>query len=128
MAQETQVGAKRIMGGMVSRTREWLSPEERGEAEVKDVESDECCLIKDQPDRCVANLHGSLRAVNQRPVDGVVALEAELDDGTDAVTLIWLGRNEIEGIEPGRALTVHGRVGRRGKERVLYNPRYELDA
>jgi hypothetical protein len=42
--------------------------------------------------------------------------------------LIWLGREVIEGIEAGRALTVHGRVGRRGNERVLYNPRYELDA
>ena len=47
---------------------------------------------------------------------------------TEPLTLIWLGREVIEGIETGRALTVHGRVGRRGEERVLYNPRYELDA
>jgi hypothetical protein len=61
-------------------------------------------------------------------VDGVTALEAELYDGSEPLTLIWLGRDAIEGIEQGRTLTVHGRVGRRGKERVLYNPRYELDA
>ena len=109
------------MGGLVSRTREWLSPEDE-EASGLNIETDDsgCCLIKDQPDRCVADLHGTLRSVTLRPIDGVVALEAELFDG--------LGRQDIEGIEAGRAMTVHGRVGRRGKERVLYNPRYELDA
>jgi hypothetical protein len=85
-------------------------------------------LIKDQPDRCVGKLHGTLRSVTLRPVNGVSALEAELYDGSDTVTLVWLGRRTIEGIEPGRRVTVHGRVGRRGAERVLYNPRYELDA
>nr|WP_324130840.1 OB-fold nucleic acid binding domain-containing protein [Aeromicrobium sp.] len=76
----------------------------------------------------MANLHGTLRSVEQRPIDGVTALEAELYDGSEPLTLIWLGRETIEGIEAGRTLTVHGRVGRRGQERVLYNPRYELDA
>lgn len=117
------------MGGLVSRTREWLSPEHEEAAELKvDAEDSGCCLIKDQPDRCVGDLHGTLRSVTSRPIDGVTALEAELHDGSEALTLIWLGREEIEGIEPGRTMTVHGRVGRRGKERVLYNPRYELDA
>ena len=53
---------------------------------------------------------------------------ATLHDGSDTVTLVWLGRRRIEGIGVGRRLTVHGRVGRRGSERVLYNPRYELQA
>lgn len=114
------------MGGLVTRTLGWLSHEEAGSHDG-DTDSD-CCLIKDQPDRCVGNLHGKLSAVGLRTTHGVSALEAELDDGTDVVTLIWLGRREIEGIEPGRCITVHGRVGRRGGERVLYNPRYELDA
>ena len=113
----------------MNRTRDRISPEPQ-EPAVADIDADQdgCCLIKDQPDRCMANLHGTLRTVGHRPVDGVTALEAELDDGSEPLTLIWLGRDVIEGIEPGRTLTVHGRVGRRGKERVLYNPRYELDA
>ena len=114
------------MGGIVTRTLDWLSPEEAHTAEHDD--DSECCLIKDQPDRCIGNLHGTLRNVSVHTADGVSALEAQLDDGTDAITLIWLGRREIEGIESGRCITVHGRVGRRGGERVLYNPRYELDA
>ena len=117
------------MGGLMNRSREHLTPEHEEPADAKlDADQDACCLIKDQPDRCMANLHGTLRSVSQRPIDGVTALEAELDDGTEPLTLIWLGRDVIEGIEAGRTLTVHGRVGRRGKERVLYNPRYELDA
>jgi hypothetical protein len=117
------------MGGFMSRTREQISPDQQEPAEAKiEIDDDACCLIKDQPDRCMANLHGTLRSVSQRPIDGVSALEAQLDDGTEPLTLIWLGREVIEGIEAGRTLTVHGRVGRRGEERVLYNPRYELDA
>lgn len=113
----------------MNRTRERFAPDEHEPAEAKvDSDDDACCLIKDQPDRCVANLHGTLRSVSHRPIDGVTALEAELYDGSEPLTLIWLGREVIEGIEAGRTLTVHGRVGRRGKERVLYNPRYELDA
>lgn len=112
------------MGGLVTRTLEWLSPEDRETSET----DDSVCCIKDQPDRCVANFHGTLRSVELHTVDGVTALEAELDDGTDTVRLIWLGRRTIEGVEAGRQMTVHGRVGRRGAERVLYNPRYELDA
>ena len=33
----------------------------------------------------------TLRSVTLRPVDGVSCLEAELYDGSAAVTLIWLG-------------------------------------
>ena len=113
----------------MNRTRERFSPDEHEPVEaVTDTDPDGCCLIKDQPDRCMANLHGTLRSVSSRPIDGVTALEAELYDGSEPLTLIWLGREGIEGIEIGRTLTVHGRVGRRGEERVLYNPRYELDA
>jgi hypothetical protein len=113
----------------MNRARDQVTPENHEPADAKiDIDPDACCLIKDQPDRCMANLHGTLRSVSHRPIDGVTALEAELYDGSEPLTLIWLGREVIEGIEAGRALTVHGRVGRRGNERVLYNPRYELDA
>ncbi|ALX04693.1 MULTISPECIES: OB-fold nucleic acid binding domain-containing protein [Aeromicrobium] len=88
-----------------------------------------CRLLASQSDRAVCSLHGELRSVTTRPVsDGVSALEAQLYDGSGQVTLVWLGRREIKGIEPGRRLTVHGRIGRRGDSCVLYNPRYELDA
>ena len=67
------------MGGLMSRTREWLSPENAEAAELKDdAEHAGCCLIKNQPERCVGDLHGTFRSLTLGPVDGVRALEAEL--------------------------------------------------
>ncbi|MGH3458539.1 OB-fold nucleic acid binding domain-containing protein [Aeromicrobium sp.] len=117
------------MSGLFSRTLEKFSPEHQEADELQENAAKAgCSPIKTQPDRCVATVHGTLRSVTLRPIDGVTALEAELYDGSDTVTLIWLGRRTIEGVEAGRRLTVHGRIGRRRDERVLYNPRYELEA
>lgn len=82
--------------------------------------------IQDAPEREPVLLRGSLRTVTLRPRGGVPALEADLEDGTDVVTLVWLGRRRIIGIEPGRALTAAGRIGVHEGRRIMYNPRYEL--
>jgi hypothetical protein len=84
--------------------------------------------IDDAPDRTRVKLSGSLRTVTLRPRGGVPALEAELFDGSGAITLIWLGRRQITGIGPGRQLEVEGRIGVQDGVRVMYNPRYELRA
>jgi hypothetical protein len=42
------------------------------------------------------------------------------------VTLIWLGRRRIPGIEPGRTMRVRGRIALREGRKVLYNPYYEI--
>lgn len=115
--------------GRFSRTLERLSSEHQEAGELQqDAARSGCRLISSQADRCIATIHGVLRSVTLRPVDGVTALEAEVYDGSDTVTLIWLGRRRIEGIAAGRQLTAHGRIGMRGTARVMYNPRYELDA
>jgi hypothetical protein len=82
--------------------------------------------IADAPDRERVKLHGSLRTVTLRPRAGVPALEAELNDGSGVITIVWLGRRRIAGIEPGRAISVEGRIGAHQGTRVMYNPRYEL--
>jgi hypothetical protein len=56
----------------------------------------------------------------------VPALEAELDDGSDVLVVVWLGRRQIVGIEPGRKLRVTSRIGVFDHTRSMYNPRYEL--
>jgi hypothetical protein len=43
------------------------------------------------------------------------------------VTLVWLGRRHIAGIEPGRQITARGRLAVRDDRKVIYNPYYELD-
>lgn len=82
--------------------------------------------IAQAPDREPVVLRGTLGSVTLMPRGGVLTLEAELRDGSGAVTLIWLGRRHIAGIEVGRSLSVWGRIGRHDGRRVLYNPRYEL--
>ena len=87
-----------------------------------------CCPIVEAQDRKQVSLHGTLRTVTLRPRGGVPALEAELYDGTGLITVIWLGRRRIAGIEPGRNLSVEGRIGVQEGTRVMFNPRYELQA
>ncbi len=67
-----------------------------------------CCPIAEAADRERVELRGSLRTVTLRPRGGVPALEAELYDGSGVITLVWLGRRRIAGIEPGRAVQGRG--------------------
>ncbi len=54
-------------------------------------------------------------------------VRAELFDGTDTVTLVWLGQRRIPGIECGRTLRVQGRLGVLDNgSKAIYNPRYEI--
>lgn len=76
----------------------------------------------------VVSISGRLRTVIYTPRANLPNLEADLYDGTDVVTLVFLGRRHIPGIEPGRHLTVRGRLALRGDRKVIYNPYYELDA
>ncbi|MCX4094811.1 OB-fold nucleic acid binding domain-containing protein [Nocardia sp. alder85J] len=69
---------------------------------------------------------GRLRSVQACPQSVAAPLEAEFFDGTDAITLVWIGRRRIPGIEPGRRILVRGRIGDRDGAKVMYNPYYEL--
>jgi hypothetical protein len=82
--------------------------------------------IADAPNREPVRLRGTLRVVTLRPRGGVPALEAELDDGSGVLTIVWLGRRRIAGISPGRSVQVQGRIGVHDGVRIIYNPRYEL--
>lgn len=82
--------------------------------------------IRSCEDRQVVSLTGTVSTVTINPRDGYPALEIELRDGSGAVTLVWLGRRQILGIDPGRTLMVSGRISCHEGRRVMYNPRYEL--
>lgn len=82
--------------------------------------------IADAPDRAMVTLSGSVRSMTVRPRGGVPALEAVLFDGSGVITIVWLGRRRIAGIDPGRSMRVQGRIGVHDGVRLIYNPRYEL--
>ncbi|WP_084704015.1 OB-fold nucleic acid binding domain-containing protein [Phaeacidiphilus oryzae] len=112
---------RRMFTRLTSTQEELNAAEEREDAQVVG-----CTPIARCDDRELVTVTGTLRAVTLRPRAGVPALEAELFDGTDALDVVWLGRRSITGIEPGRKLIAHGRIGHARGRRVLFNPRYEL--
>ena len=82
--------------------------------------------IADSPDRQPTVAAGTLRAVTVRPRGNSPALQADLWDGTGSLTLVWLGRRDIPGVEPGRKIVVRGRVAQIRGARTMFNPTYEL--
>jgi len=111
--------------------RELLASEEDIAADEERAEATRHGAVQrcaDAPNRQVVDFAGVVRSVVLRPREGVPALEAELYDGTGRVTLVWLGRRQIAGIEPGRRMTVHGFLCDVDGTRTIYNPRYELRA
>lgn len=70
---------------------------------------------------------GELRSVETNAQGGSGGVRAELFDGTDSVTLVWLGQRRIPGIDCGRTLRVHGRVSLLDNgDKAIYNPHYEI--
>jgi RecJ-like exonuclease len=76
----------------------------------------------------LVSVTGRLRTVVYTPRTTLPTLEAELYDGSDLITLVWLGRRSIPGIQPGVSVTAKGRVAVRDNRKVIYNPHYELEA
>lgn len=104
-------------------------------AEVSELDADEiAAAVRAEHGRAAAELvpgtivtvTGRIRALETAPRALPAVLTAELWDGTEAVDVLWLGRRAVPGIEPGRWLTVRGRLGLRAGRKVLYNPDYAL--
>src|SRR3954451_17108695 len=70
---------------------------------------------------------GTLRSVECNGKGCSGGVKAELFDGADPVMLIWLGEGRMPGIEWGRTLKVHGRVGQlESGVKAIYNPHYDI--
>ena len=116
-----------VKGRFRKSLSKWASSDEMDARELReDAVKAGCCPIEEADDRSRVEIQGNLRTVTLRPRGGVPALEAELYDGSALLTLVWLGRRRIAGIEPGRQIKVTGRIGLQDKVRVMFNPRYEL--
>jgi hypothetical protein len=95
----------------------------------RDAAASGCILARACCHGEMVNISGRLRTVVYTPRTNLPTLEADLYDGSAMVTLVWLGRRHIAGIEPGRQLTVKGRIAVRGDRKlIIFNPLYELEA
>jgi hypothetical protein len=115
--------------GLRGLLRRWsASPEELDAEELRAETVRSGCMQCGEVHRGeLVTVTGRLRTVVYTPRTNLPTLEADLFDGTDVVTLVWLGRRQIAGIEPGRTVTARGRVAIREHRKVIYNPYYELD-
>lgn len=69
---------------------------------------------------------GVVTALTYRPRGETPALVVQLFDGSGAIDLVFLGRRDVPGIEPGRRLTAGGMVAAGRSRHAIYNPAYEL--
>lgn len=116
-------------GGFWQALGRWAasSEAERDAQTLRDrAEDSGCATLANISDRSRARIRGIVHTVTLQPRAGTPALEVELFDGSDVVTLIWLGQRRIGGIDCGRRMIVTGRVTTLDGRRVMFNPRYEL--
>ncbi len=78
------------------------------------------------PLRARVRVSGTVQSVTLRPRAGVPALEADLFDGSGVLYLVWLGRRQITGVDPGARLVVEGRTADQQGRRTMFNPEYTL--
>ncbi len=118
-------------GGWFSRTLQRLTADDQT-IDAEELRADSvnagCEAVSACRKGAVVTVTGRLKSVVYTPRETVPTLEAELFDGSGSVTLVWLGRRRIPGIEPGRTLTARGRFGSFEGRKVIYNPWYELSA
>jgi hypothetical protein len=69
---------------------------------------------------------GRIKSVRTQPRAGTANLECVLADGTGKILLVFQGRRQIAGIEPGARLVVEGMVGDWSRRQAILNPAYEL--
>jgi len=122
-ANTKPTGFKRLLRRLTASEAELDAEELRAETVAKAG----CTPARDIRRGQMVSVTGRLRTVVYTPRTNLPTLEADLYDGSDVVTLVWLGRRHIAGIEPGRAVTARGRVAIRDDRKVIYNPYYELE-
>lgn len=112
---------RRVLSGFVAG---------KSEQEIHDVQQDVeatgATNISETIGGAPTTVCGVLKSVSLRPGAGVPAVEADLYDGSGHLTLVFLGRRGIAGIEPGRRIVATGRANCQEDRPVMYNPRYQL--
>ncbi|MDA8263009.1 MAG: amino acid permease [Actinomycetota bacterium] len=73
-----------------------------------------------------AKVAGRVRSVRVQPMDSVPSLAVRLEDGTGGILLVFAGKRQVPGIEPGRRMTAEGTVGEIEGHIAIMNPTYEF--
>jgi amino acid transporter len=73
-----------------------------------------------------ARVAGRVRTVSVQAWAGVPAFECTVVDKSGALTIVFLGRRSVPGIEPGTQLAAEGMVGSHRGRLAMLNPGYQL--
>jgi amino acid transporter len=85
-----------------------------------------CVPIGDVRFRQHVRIEGKIRSMRVQPRAEVATLECVLVDDTGAISIVFLGRRAVAGIDVGVRLRVEGTAGESRGRLALLNPVYEL--
>ncbi len=117
---------------MPSGLRGWLgrlgqTPHERENADRRrDADAAGVRPIAECADRRPGRVEGTLTELTVQRHGKSPWLEAQLVDDSGEITLVWMGRSEIAGIQAGRRMRVEGRISLQDGRARIYNPVYTL--
>ena len=130
---DSKFGGARALGALeaIAGARRSSKPPHRGIAEIDRAlarRANGTIAIKDLTWRQRAQVAGRIRSMRVQTAKDTSNLECVLTDDTGDLLLVFQGRPQIPGIEPGARLMAEGMVGSwRGRLAIL-NPDYELVA
>ena len=73
-----------------------------------------------------AHVRGNVTAIRTAPSGGAPRVEVEIWDSTGGITLQFLGRREIAGLDVGSTICAEGMVGETEGSLTILNPSYEI--
>ncbi len=109
----------------LTRSRAEVEAQELRE-QVRDAQDPDLTPIDACTPGATVTIRGMVRSVTLQPKATAPALEVDLYDGSGSVSVVWLGRRSIPGIEPGRTMVVCGRLTCNTENPTIFNPKYEL--
>jgi hypothetical protein len=99
---------------------------EPGNTEPVSHHSKNVTLIGEIQWRKRAKVQGHVTSIKSAPRGAAPTLQVEIWDETGGVSLHFLGRRDIAGLEVGSQLRAEGMVGEENGSMVILNPSYEL--
>lgn len=113
------------MGGWLSGLLRSQAQHEAEELTVQSTDTGADCIATCERGHQV-RVCGTIRSVAVHPEATAPSVEAEVYDGTGHLTLVWLGRRRLAGLEVGRMIEARGRVTCPHGSPVIFNPDYTL--
>jgi RecG-like helicase len=73
-----------------------------------------------------ARVRGRVRTLRVQPLAGSPTLECVIADDTGQLSVVFLGRREVAGVEVGRTMLAEGVLGEHHGRLCILNPHYQL--